>query len=992
MPGDEGEESKALNAISKSRKVVEVAKKRGKVTSKSEILLGQASQSLARKEYKLCVVLAKDALHCIGEEAPHLKDKPKPEPKKEDGVAAPFSTFAKTHDGEEVSVQIGDGNKRKDYNAFLGQFKKKPKKEENNDDAPSDYAKSFEKVLGKPLGGSKEEEKKEETPKDKGSSLKGDGISVPKIDLSSYKSLEGEGQKIQTGSFQEKLKTMGKKREPTLIEKIKDIPNAKGVLQTSESCSVLEELRNSGSGYSFPIPKDMTKLPFTHGIEMELQVIKKNGDWIEGSILESIFKAIVQNAETLLNETKNKGKLPDIIMGKLKRIWTEEINETNHIRGLVLCIEYSLGDRDIKIEALGRDPHGVGVTWLLEGVTPPCEFLEELEWWTHYMFWLSYMSVQMVQESFAKGELEIPSDSTFREDDANLVLVSSGLNPTQKFVTGISFGDHHHIGIPDEGLRKDVYNLFRAYLPHLIALSVNSPIEDGRDPNPKFTKNRIVAAPLSYRLALNEGQMCSGEANTFIPHLEPEHDVKYFTEVLNKSDEESARLVEMFPFTRYGTIELRVFDAQASIQDRIGMAVLLQSMALKAKNLRDQGKKLPPVSSLSLVENRKRAIKKGGLLGLKKDGALEEGNWFNDIYQQKLAVNPEEKVSRLSHSIQNMFHFLKDEIREISPKGTYLDSFLISVYSGDKMAVDPPLSQAQYLLYIYDSLCKRNLNNVKGENISLLEHMGGVGRRIALSKVFNPLVEAFGAPNTPGFLRGEKVHAGIHLPPTQFKGQDCLVSMKIKNTTSEALSGLRYQLKVDSSLGETVYEKQDSLGTLEPGQEGFVTIPIKPQEGATYFQISGDISSNEGTIGVFGHNIVLDEVFCSVGFAGEAGPAITGPMRVPFLFRFKHNGGKKQKFDILVQLFKEGSSEPLQEFEMNKEVIPDRELVIGPNKEQTKEELRKFLKLIDVEETEFDHVSLDKLGTGGNFHFKAQVKLNGKILKEARSDDFKLGG
>ncbi len=44
------------------------------------------------------------------------------------------------------------------------------------------------------------------------------------------------------------------------------------------------------------------KLPFPHGIEVELQVIKKDGSWIRGEDILDVFDKIVASAKGLLDK------------------------------------------------------------------------------------------------------------------------------------------------------------------------------------------------------------------------------------------------------------------------------------------------------------------------------------------------------------------------------------------------------------------------------------------------------------------------------------------------------------------------------------------------------------------------------------------------------------------------------------------------------------------------------------------------------------------
>ncbi|MHA2323442.1 MAG: glutamate-cysteine ligase family protein [Candidatus Thorarchaeota archaeon] len=171
------------------------------------------------------------------------------------------------------------------------------------------------------------------------------------------------------------------------------------------------------------------------------------------------------------------------------------------------------------------------------------------------------------------------------------------MNPTQEYLRNLSFGEHHHILSPsiDEKTKIAVYNMIRNFLPHLIALSVNSPFENKKPSDEVIvTDDGRVRAPRckrSIRLFRNTTQM--GPTNEFelIPYLRGT-DKEAFARHVNRS---YARMVDMYPFTDYGTIEIRVFDTQLSIPRRMGLALLLQALALKAKKMVELGETIPDV-------------------------------------------------------------------------------------------------------------------------------------------------------------------------------------------------------------------------------------------------------------------------------------------------------------------------------------------------------------------------------------------------------------
>lgn len=119
-------------------------------------------------------------------------------------------------------------------------------------------------------------------------------------------------------------------------------------------------------------------------------------------------------------------------------------------------------------------------------------------------------------------------------------MISTGLNPTQEYLRNLSFGEHHHIlsKSTDDKTRIAVYNMIRNFMPHLIALSVNSPFEN-KKPTDVVTiddqgRTRAPRCKRSIRLLRNTTQM--GPTNEFelIPYI-TNLDKQSFAKRVNKS-------------------------------------------------------------------------------------------------------------------------------------------------------------------------------------------------------------------------------------------------------------------------------------------------------------------------------------------------------------------------------------------------------------------------------------------------------------------------
>ena len=113
----------------------------------------------------------------------------------------------------------------------------------------------------------------------------------------------------------------------------------------------------------------LTKLPFTHGIEMELQLVGHDGHWIKAVDVNldmaGIFKRIVDDCRQHLTNDLYDPSTPAPIKAKTKGFRIEEHYEEKHNRGRLLIADYRLGERIFPAEIVGRDAHGAGATWIL---------------------------------------------------------------------------------------------------------------------------------------------------------------------------------------------------------------------------------------------------------------------------------------------------------------------------------------------------------------------------------------------------------------------------------------------------------------------------------------------------------------------------------------------------------------------------------------------------------------------------------------------------
>ncbi|MFX1503208.1 MAG: hypothetical protein ACFFDH_19765, partial [Promethearchaeota archaeon] len=340
-----------------------------------------------------------------------------------------------------------------------------------------------------------------------------------------------------------------------------------------------------------------TPLAFTHGIEMELIIADDSGEYPPGEEMVFRMKEIVKDAIKIMDEILYEGRsdflpVPEYIRQKvLARPWGRDDLE----KGYAMNIRYALGDNSVDIDTFARDGNVTAITYILELVTPPCVYVEELAFWASTLFLL------------AKATL--PKD---------LHIIASAINPaTHEYMRGVSQADHSHLGTFESELEKiQAYCMIRNFIPHIIALTCNSPILNNKPTDVVKIINRRITAPncvRSLRLKYNTTMLSNNDPNHFIPYLtsSDENSQNYFLQVVQKASLEDGRFQDVFPFTDWGTIEVRISDAQISICRRIGIALLIQAMCYKARKLLQRGVWVPDAGSNTIAPNREAAIERG---------------------------------------------------------------------------------------------------------------------------------------------------------------------------------------------------------------------------------------------------------------------------------------------------------------------------------------------------------------------------------------------
>src|SRR3982750_3396293 len=177
------------------------------------------------------------------------------------------------------------------------------------------------------------------------------------------------------------------------------------------------------------------------------------------------------------------------------------------------------------------------------------------------------------------------------------------------------FGLHVHVGIPDRETAIHVMNQARYFLPHIYALSVNSPFWIGHDTGLK-----------GYRLKVFERFPRTGIPDAFESLSEYEDYCKLL--VKTGCIDNAKKIwwdIRLHPF--FDTLEVRVCDAQTRLDDTLAIAALIQALIAKLHKLLRQNVTFRIYRRRLLDENRWRASRygiEGKLIDFGKEAEVDE--------------------------------------------------------------------------------------------------------------------------------------------------------------------------------------------------------------------------------------------------------------------------------------------------------------------------------------------------------------------------------
>jgi carboxylate-amine ligase len=165
--------------------------------------------------------------------------------------------------------------------------------------------------------------------------------------------------------------------------------------------------------------------------------------------------------------------------------------------------------------------------------------------------------------------------------------------------SNLIFGLHVHVGIEDREAAIHIMNSMRYFLPHILALSTNSPFWLGMETGYK-----------SYRAKVFENFPRTNLPDAFHSYAEFEAYVNLLVKT-NCIDNAKKIWWDIRPHPYFDTVEVRVCDIPLRAEESVAIAALIQATALTLWRLHESNLDFRQYSRALLMENKFRAVRYG---------------------------------------------------------------------------------------------------------------------------------------------------------------------------------------------------------------------------------------------------------------------------------------------------------------------------------------------------------------------------------------------
>ncbi len=165
--------------------------------------------------------------------------------------------------------------------------------------------------------------------------------------------------------------------------------------------------------------------------------------------------------------------------------------------------------------------------------------------------------------------------------------------------SNLIFGLHVHVGIKDKNMAIHIANSMRYFLPHVYALSTNSPFWEGR-----------ITGFKSFRAKIFERFPRTGLPDFFNDYDEFQ---SYVNLLIKTGCIDNAKKIwwdlRVHPF--FDTVEYRICDLPMTLDETMMVAAIFQALSVKLYRLRQKNLNFIQYSRVLINENRWRACRYG---------------------------------------------------------------------------------------------------------------------------------------------------------------------------------------------------------------------------------------------------------------------------------------------------------------------------------------------------------------------------------------------
>ncbi len=161
------------------------------------------------------------------------------------------------------------------------------------------------------------------------------------------------------------------------------------------------------------------------------------------------------------------------------------------------------------------------------------------------------------------------------------------------------FGLHVHVGVEDRELAIQIMNTVRYFLPHIYALSTNSPFWEGR--NTGFRSYRSKIFDRFPRTGIPDNFRSRGEYDSYLALL------------IKTGCIDNGKKIwwDIRPHPFFDTLEYRICDVPMRVDETVALAALMQAITAKVAKLIKQNLGFRLYRRLLINENKWRAARYG---------------------------------------------------------------------------------------------------------------------------------------------------------------------------------------------------------------------------------------------------------------------------------------------------------------------------------------------------------------------------------------------